>query len=39
VFENNVFKKGAGDWDPGLPGNVWTNNRFDNGVVIASKRS
>ncbi|MFI5908256.1 hypothetical protein [Dactylosporangium sp. NPDC051541] len=51
VFENNVFQKGSGngvscaiygpvgDWDPGAPGAVWTNNRFDNGTVIANKAS
>jgi hypothetical protein len=50
VFDSNVFQKGGGkfdcalygpigDFDPAVPGNSWTNNRFDNGTVIPSKRS
>ncbi|GIH03824.1 hypothetical protein Rhe02_18910 [Rhizocola hellebori] len=50
VFDNNVFQKGKakgsacalygpiGDYDPAVSGNAWTNNRFDDGTVIPSKR-
>jgi hypothetical protein len=49
VFRDNVFQRGTnkgcslygpiGDWDPARPGNVWTNNRYDDGTVIANKAS
>lgn len=44
VFSNNVFQRGAngkcGEYGPvtdfitGRTGNVWTNNKFDNGTVV-----
>lgn len=44
VFQNNVFQRGpngkCGTWGPvtdfkaGRAGNVWTNNKFDNGATV-----
>jgi hypothetical protein len=44
VFTNNVFQRGANgkcgtygavtDFKTGRTGNVWTNNKFDNGTVV-----
>jgi hypothetical protein len=47
VFQNNIFQGGADgkcgqygpitDFDPNRTGNLWTNNKFDNGTVIPSQ--
>lgn len=47
VFRDNVFAKAGscalygpiGDWDPSRPGNVWENNRYDDGTLIPNVRS
>lgn len=43
-FTNNVFQKGSsnhcgdfgavGDFDPAATGNVWSNNKYDNGLFV-----
>jgi len=46
VFTNNIFQKGPNGhcgyygpitaFDPARPGNVWTNNKYDDGTVVNS---
>jgi len=43
-FTNNIFQKGStnvcgafaavGDYDPAATGNVWSNNKYDNGLFV-----
>ncbi len=46
VFTNNIFQKGPNGhcsyygpitaFDPARPGNIWTNNKYDDGTVVNS---